>query len=244
MRTRRRGRRRATGPVRLGARIAVVAGVLLVVVSALAPPAGANFPRIEATVGCDRVVTWRASASGEGSDEQRTNTRVVVEYRADADQPWRAAGQPGAFLPEDDFAFGGSFDLPEGTDGVQLRVRTLVAWGSGQQGDPAGDERFATAELPGGCERAPLTVAQQLDCDAGAVTVRTEDVGDRAATASVLVDRVEARRLEIAAGGSAELVVPVLAGRATRIAVRVGDDVLSDEPEPALEPDDERLSFL
>lgn len=229
MRTRQRGRGRTTGPVRLGARLAVVAGVLVVAVSALAPAAGAAFPQVEAAVGCDRIVTWRASASSEGSDEERTNTSVAVEFRSTADQPWRPAGPTGAFLAEDDFTFTGTFALPEGTDAVELRVRTLVPWGSDQQGDPAGDERFAAAELPGSCARAPLAVRQQLDCAAGAVTVRAEDVGGRATAASVLVDRIEVRRLEIAAGGSAELVVPVLAGRPARIQVRVGDDVISEQ---------------
>jgi LPXTG-motif cell wall-anchored protein len=232
---RRRGRTRRTRS-RAGttARVAVVAGLVLVALSVLAPAAGANYARLEAAAGCDRVVTWRASASVEGDDDERTNERVVVEFRAaGSGAPWRPAGPEGAFDPTNDFAFGGTVELADGVDAIELRVMPLVSWGPDRDGDDPGEPRFATARVPDGCAAAPLVARQSLDCAAGAVTVSTRNVGDQPVRAQVLVDDVAVRTLDVAPQGQQELIVPVLAGRATQVAVRAGDFIVSDQVQAA-----------
>lgn len=232
---RRRGRTRRTGS-RTGtvARLAVVAGLVLLALSALAPPAGANYARIDAAAGCDRVVTWRASASSEGTDDERTNERVVVEYRAaDSGAPWRPAGPEGAFDAANGFAFGGTVALADGVDAIELRVMPLVSWGPERDGDDPGDPRFAVARVPEGCAAAPLVATQALDCATGAVTVSARNVGEQPLRAQVLVDDVTVRTLELPGQGEQELIVPVLAGRATQVAVRAGDFVVSDQVQAA-----------
>jgi LPXTG-motif cell wall-anchored protein len=224
----------------------VVAGLVLVVLSVLAPPAGANYARVEAAAGCDRVVTWQASASVEGSDAERTNERVVVEYRAaGSEAPWRPAGPEGTFEPANDFAFGGTIELADGVDAVELRVMPLVSWGPDRDGDDPGDPRFATARVPAGCAAAPLVASQSLDCAAGAVSVSTRNAGEQPVRAQVLVDDVAVRTLEVPPNGRQDLVVPVLAGRATQVAVRAGDFVVSDQVQAAdCAPDGARAVVL
>jgi LPXTG-motif cell wall-anchored protein len=218
----------AAGRVGIVARAAVVLGLVLVGLSLAAPAAGANYARLEASAGCDRVVSWRASASAEGDDAERTNERVVVQYRPLGEDDWRAAGPDGRFDAAGDFSFSGTVTLPDGVDAIELQVVPLVAWGPGQDGDPPGEPRFATARVPEACERAPLVARQELDCAAGAVTVAVRDVGDRALEAEVLVDRVVVRTIELPPGGDAELVVPVLPGRPTPVQVRTDGFVVSD----------------
>lgn len=229
-RLRGRGRRSNRGRARTEARIAMVAGAVLMALAVVAPAAGANYGRLEATAGCDRVVTWRASASVEGSDQDRTNEQVAVRYRpSGGDGEWADAGPEGSFSSANDFSFSGSFELPEGVSAVDLEVVPLVPWGPERDGDAPGAPRFATAEVPGECEDQPLAATQQLDCSTGSVTVRARNVGQRPLVAEVVVDRVVTRELTIGPASTSELVVPVLVGRATPIQVRGGDFVASDQ---------------
>ena len=229
---RRRGRtrRRTTGRARAGARLAVVLGVALMGLAVLAPAAGANYARVEASAGCDQLVTWRASASVEGGAEERTNERVSVQYRpSGTDDEWIDAGPPGAFSAENDFSFTGDVELPDGVDAIDLKVVPLVRWGPARDGDEPGEPRFATAEVPAACEGQPLAARQELDCDGGAVIVRASNVGDRPLVAEVVVDKVVVRELPLDPGARTELVVPVLVGRATPVEVRAGDFVASEQ---------------
>lgn len=229
-RLRGRGGRTSRARPRAAARIAIVAGAALVTFGLFAPSAGANYARVDARAGCDRVVTWRASASVEGTDEQRTNERVLVDYRErGSDDVWSPAGPQGSFDAANDFSFSGSFDLPDGVDAVEVRVRPVARWGPGQDGDEPGGPRFAITEVPAGCQGQPLAATQQLDCARGAVVVEARNVGGAPLDAEVVVDRVVARELQIGAGSSAELVVPVLPGRPTQIEVRGGQFVASDQ---------------
>lgn len=244
---RRRGRtRRSRSRPGAAALVAVVVGAVLVVLSAIAPPAGANYARIDAAAGCDRVVTWQASASSEGTDDERTNERVVVEYRAAQSRaPWQPAGPEGSFDARNGFAFGGTVELAEGVDAIELRVMPLVSWGPDRDGDDPGEARFALARVPDGCASAPLVATQALDCATGAVTVSARNVGEQPVRAQVLVDEVAVRTLELAPQAAQELIVPVLAGRATRIAVRAGDFVVSDQVQAAgCAPDGPRAVVL
>lgn len=222
-----RARRPATGRTRVGARIAVVSGLLLVLLALAAPSAAANYARVAASAGCDRVVTWQASASTEGTDADRTNLRVLVQFRADRTEPWTDAGPEGSFTPSNGFAFSGSFPLPDGVDAVEVKVEPLARWGPDADDAEPGGPRFATAEVPEACDRQPLTASQQVDCETGAVQVRARNLGDRPLTAEVVVDRVVARELPLSPGGEATLSVPVLAGRPTQVEVRSGDLVAS-----------------
>ena len=225
----------------VGARIAIVAGLVLLVLAAVAPPAGANYARIEATTGCDRVVSWTASASVEGEDEDRTNDRVAVEFRPDGGSDvggrdedggadgWTPAGPEGSFSPQNDFGFSGSFELPDGVDGVQLRVRPLEGWGPAGEGDRPGEPRFASTRVPEECRDQPLAASVQLDCSSGSVTASARNVGEQPLTAEVRVDRVAVRELQLAPGTTAELIVPVLVGRPTRVEVRSGSFVAAEQ---------------
>lgn len=239
MRRRRGGAHRSSrGAVRLGARATIAVGVLLMVLAVLAPAVGANYARIDASAGCDLAVSWTASASADGSDDERTNVRVQVEYRpldedGRAQGSWRSAGPVGEFSPENDFRFSGSFTLDPPVTGAELRVRPLVPWGPGRDGDEPGDPRFAKAEVPESCEDQPLVASQQLDCDAGLVQVTARNVGSDDLVAQVTVDGVTVRDLELAAGGDGLLTVPLLDGRPTRVAVRAGDVVASDQEQEA-----------
>ncbi len=235
MRGRRVRRRSGAGRSGIGAKVAVVAGLVLVALSVVAPAADANYARIEARTGCDRVVSWTASASTEGSDAERTNARVVVEYRAaptaaaDEEPDWSSAGPEGSFSPANAFRFSGSVELPDGVDGIELRVQPKVRWGPASDGAEPGAPRFASTEVPSGCRERPLVATQQLDCAIGAVRVSARNVGDAPLGAEVVVDQVVAREVELGPGGVAEVTVPVLAGRATQIQVRAGSFVASDQ---------------
>lgn len=229
-RLRGRGRRSVTARPRAAARIAVASGLVLMVLSLLAPPAGANYARIEARAGCDRSVLWRASASVEGGPEERTNERVAVEYRASGSgDDWRAAGPIGAFDEADGYSFAGSFDLPEGMGAAELRVTPLVRWGPDRNGDPPGEPRFATVEVPEDCATHPLVASQQLDCSTGSVAVQVRNVGDQPMTAEVSTDRIVTRAVDLGPGAEQTLSVPVLVDREARIQVRSGTFVASDQ---------------
>lgn len=202
--------------------------------AAVAPAAGANYARIDATAGCDRAITWTASASAEGSDTDRTNERVQVEFRAlDEDGSgsgsWRSAGRVGEFSPDNDFRFSGTITLDPGDTGAELRVTPLVPWGPGRDGDEPGDPRFAKAEVPDACEDQPLVASQQLDCEAGLVQVTARNVGTSPLDAEVSVDGVTVRTLSLEPDGDGLLTVPLLDGRPTEVAVRADDVVASEQ---------------
>ena len=186
-------------------------------------------------------MSWTASASVEGDDADRTNGRVVVEYRPDADtgadgnaagagsgEDWTPAGPEGSFSQQNDFEFSGSFELPDGVDAAQLRVRPLERWGDAGDGDEPGAPRFASTRIPEECRDQPLTAALELDCATGSVTALARNVGERPLTAEVRADRVEVRSLQLAPGEVAELIVPVLVGNPTRIEVRSEDFVAAE----------------
>ena len=182
-------------------------------------------------------MSWTASASVEGDDADRTNGRIVVEYRPDvggdedgtgSEDDWAPAGPEGSFSPQNDFEFSGSFGLPDGVDAVQLRVRPLERWGAAGDGDEPGAPRFASTRVPEECRDQPLTAALELDCATGSVTALARNVGERPLTAEVRTDRVEVRSLQLAPGAVAELIVPVLVGNPTRIEVRSEDFVAAE----------------
>lgn len=204
-------------------------GVVLIGLAVLAPAAGATYARVEAVAGCDGVVTWRASASSDGSDDERTNTSVLVEFRTDRDRTWRAAGPVGAFEPSNDFAFGGTVELPEGSSEMELRVTPQVRWGADRSGDQPGSARFATASVPEECEQSPLVVSQNLDCDRGVAVIEARNVGDAPLTTQVLVDQVEVRSFVVDPDARRSFLVPVLKGRDARIQVASDGFVASDQ---------------
>ena len=211
------------------ARVCVVVGVACVLFALVAPSAGAAYARLSAEAGCDRVVEWSASASNEGTEDERTNTDVVVEYRGTGDdkESWIATGR-GVFEPDNDFSFGGSFELPDDADAVELRVSPRADWGPGADGDAPGEPRFATAAVPEACATQSLDLDVREDCASGGAQVELTNLGSDAETAEVVVDRVAVRRLTLEGRASESLLVPLLDGRDTRIEVRNGDVELAD----------------
>ena len=108
---------------------------------------------------------------------------------------------------------------------VQIRNRGTVG-GSLAHADPA-------AELPAGCAEQALVASQRQDCRGASVMVSTENAGDEALRAQVLVDDVGVRTLELDPGEEAQLTVPLLDGRATDVTVRTDDVVASEESQGA-----------
>lgn len=162
---------------------------------------------------CDRTVSWRASASTEGTDDERTNNLVVVDdpaRRCTDDDRWRSAGPEGAFSESNDFRFDGSFVLPDGVDQVEVRVRARSRWGAHEDGDEPGEPRFAKVGVPEECAGRPLVATQRLDCASGSVAVRATNAGESPLTAEVVVDRVTVRTMALEPGTSQDLLVPIL----------------------------------
>lgn len=220
------------------ARLAVLAGLAIVLFGLAAPPVGANYGRVSARITCDRTVTWTASASSEGSDEDRTNRRVLVERRATRGQEpleeWTPAGPEGSFDAVGGFEFSGSFRLPEGADSVDLRVTPLEPWGTRADGDPPGAPRFSRAELPEGCDQQPVVATVTGDCAAGGALVELRNTGEHPHAATVASDGVPVREVRLEPAGTAELVVPLLEGRPSDVRVSSGDFVVA---EATVEPD-------
>jgi len=216
----------------------VLAGLAIVLFGLAAPPVGANYGRVSARITCDRTVTWTASASSEGSDEDRTNRRVLVERRATRGQEpleeWTPAGPEGSFDPAGGFEFSGSFRLPEGADSVDLRVTPLEPWGTRADGDPPGAPRFSRAELPEGCDQQPVVATVTGDCAAGGALVELRNTGEHPHAATVASDGVPVREVRLEPAGTAELIVPLLEGRPSDVRVSSGDFVVA---EATVEPD-------
>ncbi len=230
-----RARRRRVG---WPARLAVLAGLAIVLFGLAAPPVGANYGRVTARITCDRTVSWTASASTEGSDDERTNGRVLVERRATAGQEpvedWSPAGPEGSFDADGGFEFSGSFQLPEDADSVDLRVTPLDPWGTSGDGDPPGGPRFSRAELPAGCEDQPVVATITGDCAVGGARVELRNLGEHPHAVTVSADGVALREVRLDPTGEAGLVVPVLEGRASDLRVSSGDFVMA---EATVEPD-------
>ena len=215
----RRPRRGVTGTTRWVGRGAVMVGMCCITLGVIAPPAGANYGRITAEARCDRTVAWTASASTEGSADERTNTEVTVDYRAaDSDDPWTSAGAAGSFVPSNNFTFAGSFPLPDGVERVEVRVSPEQRWGSDRDRADPGTPRFTSAAVPAECAEQPLVVTISADCDAGGATVVSQNLGASAASVSVTVDQILVREVPLAPGATASVIVPVLEG--TRVVVR------------------------
>lgn len=202
-------------------------GVACVLFAVVVPTAEATYGRLSAEAGCDRVVEWTASASNAGSDDERTNLDVVVDYREAGDKAWLAAGS-GEFVPENDFSFSGSFELPAGSDVAELRVTPRSDWGPTGDGSAPGDPRFATASVPEVCAAQGLDLDIRPDCASGGAFVELTDLDGGSERAVVSVDRVVVREIDLSGHGSASLLVPLLDDRPTRIEVRNGDVELAD----------------
>jgi hypothetical protein len=198
----------------------------------LAPAAGANYGRISARVSCDRTVNWTASASTDGTAEERANARVLVEYRSVSDGralgDWSATGPEGRFDRANDFEFSGSFRLPEDADAVDLRVTPLARWGPDGSGDPPGDSRYGRAALSPKCADQPVVVEIAEECATGGARVTGRNVGDVPVTATVAADGVALRDMRIEPGATDEITVPALEGTTTTISVRAGDFVVAE----------------
>lgn len=229
---RRAHRRRTRAGARWPARLALLAGGAIVALAAVAPPAGANYGRISARVGCDRMVSWTASASTEGDAAQRTNRRILVEHRSGGGE-WIAAAPEGHFDAANDFSFSGSFPLPDGVDSVDLRVTPKANWGADGKGDAPGGPRFSRAELPEGCAEQPVVASVAEDCSNGGARITARNVGDRPAAVTVSADGVALRSLELAPDAADELVVPTLEDDPTQIRVAAGDFVISEATVPS-----------
>lgn len=215
------------GPVRRWtARAAVLAGLVLVGAAVFASPAGANYARVDATVGCDRAVEWAASASTEGDADERSNPRVLVDWRpADSDDDaWEPAGPPGRFDEANSHRFTGRFELPDGVDEIDLRVQPDAPWGDGAE---AGSPRFSRAAVPAVCDDVAVAVRIDADCSSGTASVDLRSVDDDTWDVTVAVDRVAVRDLEVDGAGT-DLVVPVLSGRSTALRVTADDLVLAE----------------
>ena len=213
-------RRGVTGGTRWVGRAAVVLGLSCIAIGVIAPPAGANYGRIAAEARCDRTVTWTASASTEGNDDERINEKVAVEYRpAGSQDSWTMIEPGGSFDRADAFTFDGSFPLPAGVDEVEVRVSPQVRWGADRDGAEPGSPRYTTAAVPDGCAEDPLVATLTPDCDGGGVSVVAQNLGTAPTTVSVSVDQILVRDVPLAAGATASVIVPVLEG--TSVAVRV-----------------------
>ncbi len=219
------------------ARASLALGVVAIVVGLVAPPASANYPRIAAEVGCDRLLSWAATASSEGTDEDRTNTDVLVEYRpaGGEDAEWLPAGDDasGVFDAGNDFRFSGQLQLPDGVDAVEVRVSVLGPWGADGDGASPGEPRFARAELPESCADAPVAARVDVDCSAGTATIdlrSTAEPGASPIDVVVSADGVELRTLQPTPGadGVEQLVVPLLDGRGTELTAEAADVVVLD----------------
>ena len=210
----------------------------MVLLGVVAPPVGANYGRVSARVTCDRAVNWTASASTEGDAQDRTNRRVLVEYRATRGQEpvgeWTAAGPEGSFTADNDFRFTGSFQLPPTSDSADLRVTPLSDWGPDGDGDAPGGPRFSRATLPDGCADQPIVADVAGDCGNGGARVTVRNVGTAPAAVVVAADGVPVRQLQVAPDGTQELIVPVLEGRPSAVRVAAGDFVVA---ETTVDPD-------
>ena len=154
-RLRGRARRAPCGAERGSARGSpVVLGLVLVVLAAVAPAAGANYARVEASVGCDRVVTWR----GERLERRRPRSSARTSGCAVRVPPGRRRrsmdGPPArraASPPTTTTASPGSFELPDGVDAVELRVTARSPWGAERRRRCTRAIRGSrSAELPAG----------------------------------------------------------------------------------------------
>lgn len=204
----------------------------MVLLGLVAPPVGANYGRVSARITCDRAVNWTASASTEGDAEDRTNRRVLVEYRATRGQEpvgdWTAAGPEGSFSEDNDFRFSGTFQLPASSDSVDLRVTPLSDWGSSGDGEAPGGPRFSRAALPSGCQNQPIVADVAGDCGNGGARVTVRNIGAEASAVVVAADGVPVRQLQVAPDGTEELIVPVLEGRPAAVRVAAGDFVVAE----------------
>lgn len=219
-------RRRRTR--RTGARAAVAAGIVMIVVGTLVPTAAANYARIDARVGCDRVVVWQASASSEGDDDARTNERVRVEYRpaGTSDSAWRDAGDEGSFTAENGFSFGGEFDMPSGADSVELRATPAVPWGPDRDGEDAGEPRFATARIDPACERVSVIAGIRTDCASGSAQVTLSSRTGSEQQAVVAANGVALRTVEVGSA-TTTLEVPLVSGLSSSVEVTVGGEMVA-----------------
>lgn len=225
-----RTRSGVTGTARWIGRGAILLGLCCILVGAVAPAAGANYARITAEARCDATVAWTASASSEGTRDERTNQKVTVEYRAaGTGGTWTMVDSAGSFDASNDFTFSGSFPMPTGVTAVELRVSPKVRWGADRDGAEAGGPRFATATVPAGCAAQPLVVTITPDCGAGGAAVSNRNVGVDPITASVTVDRISVRDLTIAPGATASVIVPILEGTSAAIRVNAGDFVVAQQ---------------
>lgn len=198
---------------------AVVVGLLLGMVAAFAPAAGAAFAQVRAEVGCDRVVRWTASASPDGSSEERTHESIRVDRRF-GDGDWEPVGPNVSFGPTNDFSAGGSFPLPDDASSVALRVLPVGPWASGAG---AGAERFAETRVPEACAAAPIAVTHRIDCAANLLVVSGRSLADRPLPLDVRVDGATAHASQLDGGTTTEVVLPIAAGSDTQLTVDSGE---------------------
>lgn len=237
MRARRAGAPRTRSTARLGAGCGAIAvGVLLALLAAFAPAAGASFAQIRAEVGCDRQVRWSASAGTEGTDVDRTHDAVRVERRY-GDGPWEPVGPDVSFDPANRFTAQGSFALPEDVDAVALRVQPTGPWASGS---PPGDARYGEARLPDACAAAPIAVTRRFDCDVEGLVIVARSLAEHPLPLDVRIDDSVVHSAELAAGSTSEVVLPLLGGSESRLGVdsgevRLVDDVIRSECDPRTE---------
>jgi hypothetical protein len=134
----------------------VLAGLLALVPTA----AFAHYPKVEATQDCDGVITYRVFSWNGDSDDAKTNPKIEVRLLRAEDDDGTVIDE-GAFNPENDFQFSGTFQLDEPGD-VILKVTALAKWANGAS---AGTSRDTEVKAPDGDECEETTTSTSISTE-------------------------------------------------------------------------------
>jgi LPXTG-motif cell wall-anchored protein len=120
--------------------------VLALCLAAIPGIALAHFPEVQGTEDCSGVVSYTVRSWNGPTAESKTNPDIGVYVDGQL-------VQHGAFTPENDFSFTGSFQL-DAPKTVHVKAVALAPWASGVK---PGGSRETTVKAPTDCETTTTT---------------------------------------------------------------------------------------
>ena len=216
------------------ARIVVLALCMGVVQSELASNVLAHHPEIQASVDCNGLISYTASAWETTQDPiRRVNTDVRIQLRTFNGSTWTSYSEidQGQFLQTQNpaFQFSGVHQLLQPLpERFRLKVVAAAAWGPDQQFSTPGISRETEEETLPPCPGQP-GAQMTIDCDEGGARIDFTHTGAGTSTLQLVSGTSLIDTVQVGSGQPVSKVYPMTEGETKTFTVKSGDTTVASE---------------
>jgi hypothetical protein len=215
-------------------RIVILTLCLGVVQSELAPNVFAHHPEVQASVDCEGLISYSASAWVTDDPLRRENHDVRIRLTTNDGSGWSEfteIGQ-GQFLPTQTppFQFSGTHQLTQPfPQRFRVQAIAVVKWGPNQEFSTAPTQRTTEAQTLPECPGQP-GAQMAIACDQGGARITFQNSGGGTSTLQLLSGTTLIDTVEVTgAQGSVTKVYPMVEGETKTFTVKSGTTTVASE---------------